>query len=78
MPTLEAALRVKVHELFGDTARLEAGHTVEGEPLLEIQTSLGVEDADRLLRRIEDWMSEDYPDDNTVVGLLHVAVQRSD
>jgi hypothetical protein len=68
----ETALRDKVQELFSGDACLEAGRTFEGEPLLEIRTVLGVEDADRRLRGLEDWMSEQYPYDTTVVGLLHV------
>lgn len=68
---LETALRAKVHELFGDSARL-AQYVDDGEPVLEIRTVLGLEEADRRLGQVYDWVVEEYPYDKTIVGLLHV------
>lgn len=71
---LETALRAKVRDLFGDLASLRPGTTHEGDPLLEIRTTLGVDDptADRHLDAIYDWILDRYPYDDTVVGLRHV------
>ena len=68
---LETALTAKVRELFGDAARLQY-YLDEGEPTLEIRTTLGPKAADLHLRNIYDWVVERYPYDTTVIGLLHV------